>query len=128
MTTIAIQRRAIVGLPSRALALVLAATLVTGIAFAGGPSEPEPRAGVIVDGTSGLDLAALAAAKADVKRLRANEVTAELRVTRTPSESLAAAATLAARGATTLIVRGVDARSVLAPLQRSHPGLHIVVR
>ena len=82
----------------------------------------------IVDATQGYDHAAVAAARADVGRLKARDVEAQLRVTRSPSETLAAATTLVTRGATTLIVRHVDAGRLLAPLQRSHPGLRIVVR
>ena len=120
MTLISLRRP----LPRSLLALLLAGSLGTGAAFAGTTSDRPARVGVIVDGTRGYDRAAVNAARADVAR-RDN---AELRVTRSPSESLAAAATLVTRGARTLIVYGVDDAAVLAPIRDAHPGVRIVRR
>src|SRR4051812_34630228 len=97
MTAIALARRSdLRSAPLRALVAVLAVGVAgTGVAVAGGGSAAsQPRVGVIVDGTRGFDAAAVAAARSDVDSLRRRDVGAELRVTRTPSESLAAAATL----------------------------------
>src|SRR4051812_45680198 len=93
----------------------LLASLGAGVASAAVSGDEPGRVGVIVDTTQGPDDVALRAAEHDVARLRAEGVGAELRVTRTPSESLAAAATLTTRGARTLIVRHVD-RATLEPL------------
>lgn len=105
------------------LPLLAAATLGAGAAVAGTP--PEPGVGVLVETTRGADPAVLRAAEAEVATLRARGADAELRVARSPSESLAAAATLVTRGAGRLIVRGVDERAVLDPLRAVHPRLRI---
>src|SRR4051794_15559051 len=96
--------------------ITLVAWLGAGAASAGVAGQDPVRVGVIVDTTRGPDAAAVGAARADVRRLRAAGVEAELRITHSPSESLAAAATLATRGAATLVVRDVDPESVLAPV------------
>ena len=111
----------------RLLPLALAASLGAGVASAG-VGDDRPRYGVLVETTRGPSPAAVAAARADVARLRARGLDAELRVTRSPSESLSAAATLATRGATTLVTRGADEARVLAPVRRGHPRLRIVRR
>jgi hypothetical protein len=109
------------------LSIALAAALGAGVASAGVAGDGPSRVGVLVDTTRGPDAAALRAARADVARLRARGVDAELRVTRSPSQTLAAAATLATRGAGTLIVRDV-APGTLAPLERRVPGVELVRR
>jgi hypothetical protein len=97
------------------LPLALAASCGAGVASAGTAGHPGRSVGVIVDTTKGFDRAAVRAAQADVARLRASGVGAELRVTRSPSQTVAAAATLVTRGAHTLVTRNV-ARSELRPL------------
>lgn len=79
--------------------------------------------GVIVDTTRGPDVAMLRAARAEVARTGA-----ALRVTRSPSESVAAAATLVARGATTIVTYGVAGDAVSGPLGRSRPDVRVVPR
>jgi hypothetical protein len=105
------------------LAVAAAATLGAGIASAGTVGDRQD-VGVLVDTTAGPDAPAIARARAEVARLRAAGAEAQLRVTRSPSETVAAAATLATRGATTLIVHGVRP-GLLAPLG---PGIRLIER
>jgi hypothetical protein len=108
------------------LPIATAASLGAAVASAGtGGAEPL-RTGVLVETTSGTGQ--VAAARADVRALRERGVDAELRIARSPSEALAAAATLATRGATTLVTRGVSETAVLRPLARRHASLEIVRR
>jgi hypothetical protein len=108
--------------------LAIAASLGAGVASAGVGGGQASRVGVIVDLTRGPDAAAVRAARADVASLRERGVDAELRVTHSPSESVAVVATLATRGARTLITRGVDEATVLAPLHDVRPGVRVVRR
>jgi len=63
-----------------------------------------------------------------LKALRAKGFDAQLRIARSPSEALAAAATLTTRGATTLVTHGVSEDAVLQPLADRRPDLEIVRR
>ena len=116
------------------LPLALAASLWAGVAAAGdGPRGDRGAAarggvGVLVDTTRGPQPAAVTAARSEVARLRARGVDAELRVTRSPSETLAAATTLVTRGATTIVALDADAASALTPLEAARPGLRVVRR
>src|SRR5690349_18903013 len=107
--------------------IAVAASFGAAVASAGtGGGDTPLRAGVLVETTSGTGQ--VPAARADVRALRARGVDAELRIARSPSEALAAAATLATRGATTLVTRGVSEGAVLRPLAERRPDLEIVRR
>ncbi len=88
-----------------ALTLAFAAGLATG--ETDGASMPVraggPAVGVVVDQTAGADARAVARARSEVARLRSAGTPAELRIARSPSEAVAAGATLAARGAGRLV-------------------------
>src|SRR3954452_9909103 len=104
--------------------IAVAASFGAAVASAGtGASDAPLQTGVLVETTSGTGQ--VPAARADVRALRARGVDAELRIARTPAEPLAAAATLATRGATTLVTRGVSEDAVLRPLADRRPGLEI---
>ena len=114
---------------TRHLIIPLAAAAFFGAAVASagtGGGDTPLRTAVLVETTSGTG--EVPAARADVRALRAKGVDAPLRLARSPSEALAAAATLATRGATTLVTRGVSEDAVLRPLADSRPDLEIVRR
>jgi hypothetical protein len=96
------------------LTLVFAAGLATG--ETDGSSAPVrtggPAVGVVVDQTRGADPRAVADARRDVARLRASGTPAELRVTHSPAQTLAAASTLVVRGADRLVTYGADHAAV----------------
>ena len=98
------------------ITLVFLAGVATGEAGDGAPAT-RPAVGVLVEQTRGADPAQLRAARAEVGRIREAGGDAQLRVTRSPSESVAAAATLVARGAGRLTTYGVTDPAVLAPLR-----------
>ncbi len=106
-----------------ALTLAFAAGLATG---QGAPARSDrdaaPRVGVLVDQTRGEDARTVAVARAQVARLERRGVEAELRVARSPSASLGAAAALVTRGAGRLVVYGVRDPGPLAPL-REHAAI-----
>lgn len=106
----------------------MAVVMGGGVAAASGGGGEPPRAGVIVETTAGPDAGAVRAGRAEVARLRAAGFDAELRVTRSPSESLAAAATLVTRGAATLHTFAVDEDAALRPLAERRPGVRLVRR
>ncbi len=98
------------------IALAFLAGVATGEAGDGAPGT-RPSVGVLVDQTRGADAAQLRAARVQVRRIRAGGGDAELRVTRSPSESVAAASTLVARGAGRLVTYGVTDPALLGPLR-----------
>ncbi len=98
------------------ITLAFLAGVATGEAGDGAPATPSP-VGVLVEQTRGADQAQLRAARAEVQRIRARGADAQLRVTRSPSESVAAAATLVARGAGRLVTYGVTDPALLGPLR-----------
>ena len=114
---------------SRSIPLLAAAALLgASVASAGTAGSRPAGVGVLVETTGGAHAAEIRAARADVARLRARGVDAQLRVTRSPSESLAAGATLVTRGAGTLITRDVAEAAAIVPLQHRLPELRVVRR
>ncbi len=97
-----------------ALTLAFAAGLATG--ETDGASTPiragGPTVGVVVDQTRCTDSRAVAEARREVARLRASGTPAELRVTHSPAQTLAAASTLVVRGADRLVTYGADHAAV----------------
>lgn len=105
----------------RWIALILA--FAAGIATGEADSAPTPvraggpAVGVIVDQTRGTDARAVANARREVARLRAGETPVELRITRSPARSVAAAATLVVRGADRLVIYGPTHAAVAEALE-----------
>ncbi len=102
-----------------ALTLAFAAGLATGETD-GTPAPVRaggPAVGVIVDQTRGADARAVADARREVARLRAGGTPAELRVTHSPAQTVAAASTLAFRGADRLVTYGATHAAVAEALE-----------
>lgn len=81
-------------------------------------AAPERRVVVIVDTTAGDDPAVLAEAEAAVAR---SHGTAELRVTRSPTEQLSVTHYFAARGYDLVVGVGLDDRVAVRPVTRKFP-------
>jgi basic membrane lipoprotein Med (substrate-binding protein (PBP1-ABC) superfamily) len=81
-------------------------------------AAPERRVVVVVDTTSGADPAVLAEAQAAVDR---SHGTAELRVTRTPTEQLSVTHYVAARGYDLVVGVGLDERVAVTPVAAKYP-------
>ena len=81
-------------------------------------AAPERRVVVVVDTTAGQDPAVLAEAEATVAR---SHGTAELRVTRTPTEQLSVTHYFAARGYDLVVGVGLDDRVAVTPVARKFP-------
>lgn len=105
----------------------LAALPVALTAALGAPERPAPAVGVLVETTAGgAYAAAVPEARAAVAGARRRGGAVQLRAPTSPSDSLAAAATLATRGARTLIVVGADEAAVVGPLRTRSPGVRII--
>jgi ABC-type sugar transport system substrate-binding protein len=94
--------------------LALALVGVSAVASA----APERRIVVVVDTTAGIDPAVLAEAQAAVDR---SHGTAELRVTRTPTEQLSVTHYFAARGYDLVVGVDLDDRVAVTPVARKYP-------
>ena len=86
-------------------------------------AAPERRVVVVVDTTAGQDPAVLAEAQAAVAR---SHGTAELRVTRDPTEQLSVTHYFAARGYDLVVGVGLDDRVAVAPVVRKFPHTQFV--
>jgi hypothetical protein len=93
-----------------ALALVGVSTVAS--------AAPERRIVVVVDTTAGTDPAVLAEAQAAVDR---SHGTAELRVTRTPTEQLSVTHYFAAQGYDLVVGVDLDDRVAVTPVARKYP-------
>lgn len=109
---------------------LFAITVAASLAWIAGAVEPRPGvdAGVVVEETRGTSAVLRREARAEVAALRARGVAAEMRVARSPSEALAAASTLATRGAGRLVLFRPDPVAVLGPLRAERPALRLEVR
>ena len=99
--------------------LALACVGVSQVASA----SPERRVVVVVDTTAGTDPAVLAEAEAAVKQ---SHGTAELRVTRTPTEQLSVTHYFAARGSRLVVGVGLDRDVAVAPVASKYPRTRFV--
>jgi basic membrane lipoprotein Med (substrate-binding protein (PBP1-ABC) superfamily) len=81
-------------------------------------AAPERRVVVVVDTTAGQDPAVLAEAQAAVAR---SHGTAELRVTRDPTEQLSVTHYFAAQGYDLVIGVGLDQRVAVTPVAEKYP-------
>jgi len=86
-------------------------------------AAPERRVVVVVDTTAGQDPAVLAEAQAAVAR---SHGTAELRVTRDPTEQLSVTHYFAARGYDLVVGVGLDDRVAVTPVVRKFPHTQFV--
>jgi len=86
-------------------------------------AAPERRILVVVDTTAGEDPAVLAEAQAAVAR---SHGTAELRVTRTPTEQLSVTHYFAVRGYDIVVGVGLDDRVAVTPVARKFPRTRFV--
>jgi hypothetical protein len=107
------------------LALAVAALLVAGFVIPAQGDSPRPlRFVVVVDSTSGRDGAAIAAATAGVRGVRAAD--GELRITRTPTEQLSVTRYFAARGYAIVGV-GLDPAVAVAPVADRYPSVRFAL-